>query len=83
MGRYDVAGKENMFVFGVDAKDIGRLREERKNFKVEDPRWEKVLGFLTGDSFEKGLFQVCMRSALGLHGRLSGLPMVRCMPVTR
>ncbi len=28
------AGIENMFVFGVDAKDINRLREERKDFKV-------------------------------------------------
>ena len=45
-------------MFGVDAKDIERLRAERKNFKVEDPRWEKVMGFLTGDAFEKGLFQV-------------------------
>ncbi len=52
------AGKENMFVFGVDANDIGRLREERKNFKVDDPRWEKVLSFLTSNTFEKGLFQV-------------------------
>ncbi len=31
------SGRENMFVFGVDADDIGRLRKERKNFKT-DPR---------------------------------------------
>lgn len=53
-----------MFVFGVDAKDIERLRAERKNFKVDDPRWEKVMGFLTGDTFEKGLFQVCKAGTL-------------------
>ncbi|KAK9849013.1 hypothetical protein WJX84_009521 [Apatococcus fuscideae] len=51
------SGKENMFVFGVDAKDIGRLREERKNFKVEDPRWNKIMQFLTSSTFEAGLFQ--------------------------
>ena len=47
-----------MFVFGVDANDIGRLGEERKNFKVNDPRWDKIMQFLTSNTFEKGLFQV-------------------------
>ena len=47
-----------MFVFGVDANDIGRLREERKSFKVNDPRWDKIMQFLTSSTFEKGLFQV-------------------------
>ena len=28
------AGKENMFVFGVDADDIDQLRRDRKDFKV-------------------------------------------------
>ena len=27
-------GKENMFVFGIDAEDLSRLRDERANFKV-------------------------------------------------
>lgn len=31
------SGKENLFIFGVDEKDVTRLREERKNFKT-DPR---------------------------------------------
>ena len=29
------SGKENMFVFGVDADDVPRLRKERKNFKTD------------------------------------------------
>jgi hypothetical protein len=32
------SNKENMFVFGVDAQDVPRLRKERKNLKT-DPRW--------------------------------------------
>lgn len=32
------SGKENMFIFGVDEKEVPRLREERKNFKT-DPRY--------------------------------------------
>lgn len=28
------AGNENMFIFGVDAEDVPRLRKERANFKV-------------------------------------------------
>lgn len=36
-------GKENLFVFGVDAEDVPRLREERKDFKDYDPRWVTVM----------------------------------------
>lgn len=32
------SGKENMFVFGVDANDVPQLRKERKNLKT-DKRW--------------------------------------------
>lgn len=39
----DNTGAENLFVFGVDAADIGRLREERKDFKDYDPRWTAAL----------------------------------------
>ena len=31
------SGKENMFVFGVDAEEVPQLRKERKNLKT-DPR---------------------------------------------
>lgn len=31
-------GKENMFVFGIDAEDLSRLREERASFKVRTQR---------------------------------------------
>ena len=55
-----------MFVFGVDANDIGRLREERKNFKVNDPRWDKIMQFLTSSTFEKGLFQVQSQLSAGV-----------------
>jgi starch phosphorylase len=48
------SGKENMFVFGVDAQDITRLREERKNFKDYDPRWKTVMKAITnGTLFDK------------------------------
>lgn len=36
------SGKENMFIFGVDEKEVPRLREERKNFKT-DPRWDELM----------------------------------------
>jgi starch phosphorylase len=29
------SGKENMFVFGVDADDVPQLRKERKNLKTD------------------------------------------------
>ncbi|KAK9849011.1 hypothetical protein WJX84_007293 [Apatococcus fuscideae] len=44
-------GKENMFVFGVDAEDVPRLREERANFKDYDPRWVKVMDALLSGQF--------------------------------
>ena len=37
------AGAENLFIFGVDAADVPRLREERKNFKDYDPRFLAAL----------------------------------------
>ena len=52
-------GKENLFVFGVDADDVPRLREERKNFKDYDPRWVKVMDALLSGKFgDKTYFQV-------------------------
>ncbi|KAK9810158.1 hypothetical protein WJX72_005763 [[Myrmecia] bisecta] len=44
-------GKENMFVFGVDADDVPRLREERKNFKDYDPRFTAVLKSIADGEF--------------------------------
>ncbi|KAI8467049.1 MAG: starch phosphorylase [Monoraphidium minutum] len=44
------SGKENMFVFGVDAEDVPRLRKERKNFK-NDPRFEELM-----KDIEEGMF---------------------------
>ena len=53
------AGKENMFVFGVDAEDVPRLREERKDFKDYDPRWVKVMDSLLAGQFgDAEYFQV-------------------------
>ena len=52
-------GKENLFVFGVDADDVPRLREERKNFKDYDPRWTAVMDLLLSGKFgDKEYFQV-------------------------
>jgi starch phosphorylase len=44
------SGRENMFVFGVDADDIGRLRKERKNFKT-DPRFDEIMADIAGGMF--------------------------------
>lgn len=46
-------------MFGVDAEDVPRLREERKNFKDYDPRWVKVMDALLSGKFgDKAFFQV-------------------------
>ncbi len=37
------AGFENLFIFGVDAKDVPRLRKERAAFTDYDPRWTAAL----------------------------------------
>ena len=48
-----------MFVFGVDAEDVPRLREERKDFKDYDPRWVKVMDSLLAGQFgDAEYFQV-------------------------
>lgn len=47
----DNTGVENLFTFGVDAADVPRLREERKDFTDYDPRW--VAAF---DAIRKGEF---------------------------
>lgn len=44
-------GIENLFTFGVDAADISRLREERKDFKDYDPRWNAAF-----EAIRKGEF---------------------------
>lgn len=47
-------GVEHMFVFGVDAEDVPRLREERKNFKDYDPRWTAALKMVKDGVFGDG-----------------------------
>jgi starch phosphorylase len=47
-------GVENMFVFGVAAADINRLREERKDFKDYDPRWTAALKMVKDGAFGDG-----------------------------
>eukprot|EP00878_Enallax_costatus_P000865 GHUV01000991.1.p1 GENE.GHUV01000991.1~~GHUV01000991.1.p1 ORF type:complete len:874 (+),score=316.12 GHUV01000991.1:204-2825(+) len=44
------SGKENMFVFGVDADDVPRLRKERKNLKT-DKRFDEIMR-----DIENGMF---------------------------
>jgi len=39
------SGKENMFVFGVDAADVPQLRKDRKNLKT-DKRCEATSAWL-------------------------------------
>jgi starch phosphorylase len=47
----DEVGKENMFIFGFDAKDLNRLRKERHDFKDYDPRWVEAF-----DMIREGVF---------------------------
>jgi hypothetical protein len=42
--------QENMFVFGVDAADVPRLRKERKAFKT-DPRFDEIMADVAGGMF--------------------------------
>ena len=47
----ECAGAENLFIFGVDAEDVPRLREERKDFAAYDPRFMDALA-----QIESGVF---------------------------
>ena len=52
-------GKENMFTFGVDAEEVDKLREERKNFKDYDPRWKEAFKLIYDGKFgDKEYFKV-------------------------
>lgn len=56
-------GKENLFTFGVDAKEVPRLREERKNFKDYDPRWKEAFKLIYNGEFgDKEYFKASSRS---------------------
>eukprot|EP00887_Chlorella_sp_A99_P002343 scaffold10.g2343.t1 len=44
-------GFENLFIFGVAAEEITRLRAERKDFTDYDPRWTKALQLVKGGAF--------------------------------
>ncbi|KAL4434792.1 hypothetical protein ABPG77_005319 [Micractinium sp. CCAP 211/92] len=44
-------GFENLFIFGVRAEEINRLREERKDFKDYDPRWTAALDMVKAGAF--------------------------------
>uniref|UniRef100_A0A7R9VNV1 Alpha-1,4 glucan phosphorylase n=1 Tax=Chlamydomonas euryale TaxID=1486919 RepID=A0A7R9VNV1_9CHLO len=43
-------GVEEVFVFGVRAEEIHKLRQERKNFKTE-PRWNEIMKDIEGGMF--------------------------------
>ena len=44
-----------LFVFGVDAKDVPKLREERAGF-VTDERWDKVVKAIRKGQFGDAKF---------------------------
>jgi starch phosphorylase len=44
-------GRENMFIFGFDAKDLNRLRKERADFKDYDPRWVEAFDMIRDGVF--------------------------------
>jgi hypothetical protein len=54
------SGKENLFIFGVDANDITRLRAERKDFKDYDPRFLTAIKMIQDGVFgDVKYFEVC------------------------
>eukprot|EP01025_Chloroclados_australasicus_P057892 TRINITY_DN723_c0_g1_i1.p1 TRINITY_DN723_c0_g1~~TRINITY_DN723_c0_g1_i1.p1 ORF type:complete len:919 (-),score=118.15 TRINITY_DN723_c0_g1_i1:357-2993(-) len=56
------SGKENMFIFGVDAQDVPRLREERADFET-DPRWQELMqDILDGKFGDKKFFKPLVQS---------------------
>lgn len=62
-------GKENLFTFGVDAADVPRLREERKDFKDYDPRWKEAFKWIYDGKFgDKEYFKVRAHFTLALLG---------------
>lgn len=44
-------GAENLFIFGVDANAVPKLREERKDFKDYDPAFLKALKAISSGEF--------------------------------
>ncbi|PSC73274.1 glycosyltransferase family 35 [Micractinium conductrix] len=44
-------GFENLFIFGIKAEEINRLREERKDFKDYDPRFIAALDLIKSGAF--------------------------------
>ena len=44
-------GPENMFIFGVDAADVTRLRAERKDFDAYDARWTRAFAAISAGEF--------------------------------
>ena len=62
-------GKENMFVFGMDAEDVPVWREgKRKEWKDYDPRFVKALDLIKSGTFgEVDYFKVRTHAWPGLH----------------
>lgn len=53
------SGQENLFIFGEEASEIARLREERKDFKDYDPRFLTAIKMIKDGVFgDKEYFQV-------------------------
>eukprot|EP01023_Acetabularia_acetabulum_P010479 TRINITY_DN14767_c0_g3_i4.p1 TRINITY_DN14767_c0_g3~~TRINITY_DN14767_c0_g3_i4.p1 ORF type:complete len:878 (+),score=208.77 TRINITY_DN14767_c0_g3_i4:58-2691(+) len=56
------AGKDNLFIFGVDAKDVPELRKERADFET-DPRWQELMqDILEGKFGDKKYFKPLVQS---------------------
>ena len=73
-------GAENLFIFGVDADDVPRLREERKNFTAYDPRWKEAFKLITDGVFgDKEYFKVRQQQPIKI--RVLGLGPALPLPV--
>ncbi|CAD7703361.1 unnamed protein product [Ostreobium quekettii] len=52
---------DGLFIFGVDAKDVPKLRKERKEFKT-DPRWDEIMDMIKKGTFGNDKFEALVDS---------------------
>lgn len=52
---------DGLFIFGVDANDVPKLRKERKDFKT-DPRWDEIMDMIKKGTFGNDKFDALVDS---------------------
>lgn len=68
-----------MFVFGVDADDVPRLRKERKNLKT-DARFDEIMADIEGGAFgDKDYFKPLVDSVSNMKVRRACGVLAACL----